>query len=272
MSMAMARQVRTGLPVDIRMMNFTASLAQACLVLLAVVGAVWWGIRNPSFSVQAIAVSGDIRHLNELTLKANVVPRLQGNFFTMDLNQAREVFESVPWVRHATLSREFPGRLHVTLEEHQPVAHWGAEQNSKMLNRQGEVFVVNLDEVDETNLPHLSGPDDESGNVWQMYQLLEQAFAPMGQPMKELTLSPNGSWSVVFANRVRWELGRDERDALIRKVNEVMASLPLVTRRLNKTWDDLESVDLRHAHGYALKLKGITVKPPLAAKQTSLMR
>jgi hypothetical protein len=44
-------------------------------------------------------------------------------FISIDLDQAR-AFETVPWVRQATLRRIWPDRLAVHLDEHQPVALW----------------------------------------------------------------------------------------------------------------------------------------------------
>ena len=39
--------------------------------------------------------------------------KLKGNFFTLDLAEAKRVFESVPWVRQAVVSRVWPNRLTV---------------------------------------------------------------------------------------------------------------------------------------------------------------
>ncbi len=258
----MAVQIRDELPLDIRLMNATASLIQVLVVIFVLAGLLWWGIRHPWFSLQSIEVSGDFRHLNGLTLKANVVPRLSGNFFTMDMGQAQKVFEAVPWIRKAQVSREFPGRLHVQLQEHQPIAFWGNEQDSKMINDHGEVFVVNLDEVEDTNLPRFSGPDEESELVWRMHKRLESVLQPLGQPIRVLNLSPRGSWSVQLGQRITMEMGRGEEDEVIQRVNDFINSLPVVAERVGRKAVDLEHVDLRHAHGYALRLKGVQTKWP----------
>jgi cell division protein FtsQ len=269
MASSMAVQVRDELPLDIRLMNATASLVQVLVVMLVLAGLLWWGIRHPWFSLQSIEVSGDLRHINALTLKANVVPRLSGNFFTMDMAQAQKVFEAVPWIRKAQVSREFPGRLHVQLQEHRPIAYWGSEQDSKMINDHGEVFVVNLDEVEDTSLPRFSGPDEESELVWRMHQRLQTVLQPLGQPIRVLSLSPRGSWSVQLGSRVTLEMGRGEEDAVIERVNAFIHSLPVVAERVGRKAGDLEHVDLRHAHGYALRLKGVQTKVP-AQKPTHM--
>jgi cell division protein FtsQ len=49
-----------------------------------------------------------LRHVNAPSVRANALGKLAGNFFTLDLNTARQAFESVPWVRHASVRREWP--------------------------------------------------------------------------------------------------------------------------------------------------------------------
>lgn len=88
-------------PLDIRLMNVTASFmfgGGCILVLVLVVG---WALRHPVFSINRIVVEGELVHNNAVTLRANVAPHLAGNFFTIDLPQAQTVFEQVPWVRKA---------------------------------------------------------------------------------------------------------------------------------------------------------------------------
>ena len=123
--MRSAASLPASLPPDIRLMN--ALSAVFCLIFAAMVLAllVAWLMRQPLFSLSAISVQGDVAHNNAVTLRANVAPRLTGNFFTVNLSQTRAVFESVPWVRKAVVQRQFPDRLKVVLQEHQAVAYWG---------------------------------------------------------------------------------------------------------------------------------------------------
>jgi cell division protein FtsQ len=96
------------LPMDIRLMNISAVVLGAGVCLAAVSGAAGWAVRHPAFAVTRIIVQGDTSHNNDVTLRANVASRLKGNFFTLDLAQARSAFEAVPWVRKAVVRRSFP--------------------------------------------------------------------------------------------------------------------------------------------------------------------
>src|SRR5688572_7226193 len=110
------------LPLDVKLMNIAASVLFAACGVLLVAAMGWWALRHQLFAIGGITVSGDTAHNSVPMLRANVAPRLAGNFFTVDLDRARAVFESVPWVRQAVVHRQFPNRLRVRLQEHQAVA------------------------------------------------------------------------------------------------------------------------------------------------------
>ena len=124
-----------------------------------------WVLRHPLFAISGITVQGDVVHNNALTLRANVAPRLAGNFFTTNLAAARQAFEGVPWVRTAIVRREFPNRLRVQLQEHQAVAFWGTDSESRLLNSFGEVFEANAGDLEQEALPRLTGPEQQSHQV-----------------------------------------------------------------------------------------------------------
>lgn len=254
----------TPLALDIRLMNMTSALLLMMLSLVLVCVLLWWMLRHPVFALSAISVQGDVRHTNAVTLRANVVSSLQGSFFTVDLEQARTAFEKVPWVRQALVRREFPNRLSVFLEEHQPVAYWGNESESRLLNQQGEVFSANFGELDDENLPHLSGPDTESAQVLQMYEILKPELSKVQLEIKGLELTGRGSWRAVLKGGAHIELGRGAKEEVMTRVQQMTMTLAQVSQRYGRQTQALEAADLRHVNGYALRLRGVSTltSPP----------
>ena len=76
-------------PLDVRLMNWTASVLFVCCALLALAAAGRWVLELPIFSIQRIVVQGDVAHNSAMGLRAVVMPRLSGNFFTVDLDASR---------------------------------------------------------------------------------------------------------------------------------------------------------------------------------------
>lgn len=254
-------------PFDIKIMNLTASVLFLIGTALVLAAAAWWTVRNPAFAIRSITVQGDLVHNNVVTLRANVDPRISGNFFTVDLARTKAAFEAVPWVRRAVVRREFPNRLQVVLQEQQPVAYWGGDNDSTLLNSYGEVFEANTGDVDQSGLPHLSGPLDQSADVLGMYQTLAPMFKPLDTTLARLDLSAHGGWRAQLASGAVVELGRGSADELTARVQRFVGTLPQLASRYGRTAAALESADLRYPDGYALKLSGVTTVVPDPGKK-----
>lgn len=242
------------MPPDVRFMNGVSLLCAVVFAMMALSVLVSWLMRQSLFNLSAITVQGDLTHNNALTLRANVAPRLQGNFFTVDLARTRSVFESAPWVRQAMVQRQFPDRLKVVLQEHRAEAFWGPEGDTRLLNNFGEIFEANQDEV-EDGLPQLNGPADQAPLVLQAYRRLAPQFGKLNALLERLELSSQGSWRARLDSGAALELGQGSVDEIDTRTQRFLATLTQVSSKYGR---DLESADLRYSNGYALKLRGVT--------------
>jgi cell division protein FtsQ len=251
------------LALDIRLMN-SVSLAVFGLAAATLLAAgVMWLMRAPWFAVRAIEIHGDVQRNSLPTIRANAVPRLKGNFFSLDLQAAREAFESVPWVRRAVVRRVWPDRLAVRIEEHEPVARWSAEDGSeRLVNRQGEVFEANLGDIEADALPLLGGPDGSAAQVLQMFRQLQPLLARLDREPLALELSGRGSWSVQLDGEAEIELGRGTPQDVLERTERFVATVTQVTGYYKAP---LLRADLRHPGGYALRLRGVTTTEAAAA-------
>jgi cell division protein FtsQ len=244
-------------PFDVRLMNIAATALFAAGIVLPLAAVLWWALRHPLFAIAGITVQGDAAHNNAVTLRANVAPRLAGNFFTVDLAAAREAFEGVPWVRTAVVRREFPNRLRVSLEEHRAVAFWGAEGEGRLVNSFGEVFEANPGDVEADELPRLSGPQEQAAVVLAMYQALQPMFDGLDLGLEHVALTARGSWQLALDNGAQVELGRGAPEEVVARTQRFIQTLTQVTSRYSRRPDALVSADLRHGDGYAVRLRGV---------------
>ena len=138
------------------------------------------------------------------------------------------------------------------------MAYWGEESQGRLLNKQGEVFDANWGEIDQENLPQLSGPDNQSAQVLDVYQVVEPEFKRLGLSIRVLELTARGSWRARLANASVVEMGRGTSQEILNRVKMFTLTLAQVSARYEKKVTALESADLRHDHGYALRMKGLT--------------
>jgi cell division protein FtsQ len=245
------------MPFDVKLMNIAATALFALGFALFALSGVWWAVRHPLFAIAGITVQGEVTHNSAPTLRANVAPQLAGNFFTIDLAAARRAFQSVPWVRQAIVRRDFPNRLRVQLEEHHAVALWGSESDPKLLNDKGEVFEANVGDVEQDDLPHLAGPDDQAGQVLAMYRTVKPLMEPLDLYVQSLTLTPRGNWQLELDNGAVVELGHGAPAEVAARTQRFVQTVTQVASRYGRTPEALVSADLRYGEGYALKLRGV---------------
>jgi cell division protein FtsQ len=254
------------LPADVRWLNLSASLLFALGGVLLLCILVMWAVRNPAFGIQRVRVEGEVSHNSVATIRANALPQLSGNFFTMNLARGQQAFQSVPWVRQAVVRRVWPNRLVVQLEEHQAVALWvDEEKNERLVNSFGEVFEANLGDVEDLDLPTLRGPDGSSAQMLTTYRRLVPLFEQLDLRVETVTQSGRGSWRVECEGGAEVELGRGTEDELIARTERFVQTVGQVMARYQRP---LVYADLRHNDGYALRLKGVTttLTPTSAAR------
>jgi cell division protein FtsQ len=259
---------------DVRALNATASALMALTVLALIASGVWWLSQLPMFSLRAVTVESmygiDLRHVNELTVRNGVIGKIRGNFFTADLEQVRTTFETVPWVRRATVRREWPNQLIVEVEEHEALGTWG--EDGRLLSVKGDVFTANVAEADDENeLPAFHGPVGSEKEVLARFSELRTLFAPVKLVPQALSLSNRYAWTVKLDNGMSVELGREQdKSTLKNRVRRLVGVYPQLVARLQE--GRIDTIDMRYPNGLALSSAALSVpldatKPVKAAKK-----
>nr|AIA15528.1 Cell division protein FtsQ [uncultured bacterium] len=259
---------------DVRALNATASFLTAVTVLASLVTGVWYLSQRPMFALRSVTVESmyamDLKHVNALTVRNGVMGKIRGNFFTADLDQVRTTFETVPWVRRATVRREWPNALVVEVEEHEAIGTWGDE--GRLLSVKGDIFTANIAETDdESSLPAFEGPVGTEKDVLARFAELRTAFAQVDLVPQALSLSNRYAWTVKLDNGMSVALGREQdRNTLKKRVQRLVGVYPQLVARLQE--GRIDTIDMRYPTGLALSSAALTVpldatKPVKAAKK-----
>ena len=245
---------------DSRLMNALANTLLGATLLAVLASAAWWLSQRPYFTLRGVAIEAaeghPLHHVSAPLLRAAVTRHVRGNFFAVDLDAVRVTFETVPWVRRASVRRVWPDRLVVRIEEHRAAALWqGDERDDRLVNSQGEVFTANVGDVEDEALPAFSGPAGQSSTMLALYRALLPVLRAQDMDVEQLALSTRGSWRVLLDSGATLELGRGTEAEVLARTQRFVRTLPQVFERWRAP---LEYADLRHADGYAVRLRGVT--------------
>ena len=245
---------------DILLLNrLTRALIGIALVLFAWMGIKWLAAR-PEFAFRRIVIESNqaepLQRIEAQAFATRVLPQLSGTFLNMNLDHARAQAEALPWVRRASVRRQWPGTLVVKIEEHRVLALWGVSPEgpaARLVNPQAEVFTAPLTEKRDLYAT-LHGPQGTEREVVRMFADMRTEFSALQLQPRFVQLSPRLAWSVKLDNGVTVELGREQakssvRDRLARLVATYRSTVGTLARRI-------DSVDARYPNGFAVHIAG----------------
>jgi cell division protein FtsQ len=151
------------------------------------------------------------------------------------------------------LRRQWPHRLEVTVDEHEPLARWN---DASLVNTRGEVFTAQW----RAELPQFIGPEGRAAEIAARYRAWSGALQPVALTVTQVRLSPRGGWQLKttgLAGALTLELGRDEADTRLARFVAVHGR---TLGALARAGTRIDAVDLRYRNGFAARVPGFREK------------
>lgn len=219
---------------------WVANLLYALAAVLLMYATLFVVVHLPIFPLKEVRVEGDLQHVTREQLKLIVNRHLQGNFFTLNLEQTRDAFQKLPWVRNVSVRRRWPSSLEVVVEEHRELARWG---NIALVNTHGELFHA----ASDSELPVFYGPGDGVREVAERYGVYSNLLQPTGMRVAQLALTPRRAWQIGTDKGTVIELGREQPAARLAKFAGAY------DKTLGTISVTVAYVDLRYPNGFAVR-------------------
>lgn len=246
------------IPSDVKYLNFMSNvLFGMFLVLLFAVGFQNYLITKIK-NLESMIVIGDVSHSDARSLRNHITSNLRGNFYSIDLRNAKKTFETITWVSQAVVKRVYPNQISVQLTEFKPKAVWGAREDMRLVDGQGVIFEAGVEDDEYEAMPQLIGPEGQGKLMVSMYGNLTEVLSPLQTKLKVLELNARGSWIATLERGAQIELGRGNATDVIARANKFSIGAEKMLLKLNKKVMDMQYVDLRHSEGYAIRMHGVT--------------
>ena len=190
-----------------------------------------------------LEVGGELDRIPADAVRRVVAPRLDTDFYELDLAVVRAAVESLPWVARARVERAWPATVRVHVQEHRAVARWG---DKALLSDRDVVFTPPFVPADLADAPRLAGPAGQQAVVREAFaglvdQLRDTPFAPVS-----LEQNDRGAWTARTEQGIELRLGRGAPlDAVSRLAGPVRTALE---GRLQ----EVTYVDLHYINGFAV--------------------
>jgi cell division protein FtsQ len=225
-------------PTPIRKRIIPAGAAMAVAAFLA--AGAWLGVQAiPAQPAGRVVFAGELERIEPRELEA-LSQSIQGaGSDGASLAAIREAARRLPWVREATVRKNFPDVVEISLQAHVPLARWS---DDRLISTRGELFHGELQE----ELPRFFGPESAAPDMTRRYEALARLSQPLGSPIREMHVSARGAWQLVLASGLTLELGRDDIESRLARFASAWPQLPGALPGRH--------VDLRYANGFAVQL------------------
>lgn len=193
--------------------------------------------------IKSVKVEGQFKYLSTAMLEKLVADKVDGGFFTLDVERIRKSVLSAPWVREATVRKLWPNTLYVKIKEQNAVVRWG---NTGFLNHKGELF-----EPEDTTRPDITvtlhGPAGTEQLVFEKYKKLMGMLNPHHRTIASVELNDRRSWSFEIKNGPDVILGRKEVDQRLWKYVKNVEEI------FGRDLHNIAQVDLRYTNGFTVR-------------------
>ncbi len=241
---------------NVRLLRAVANFFLLLFLVIAVGGTGIWFFKRSDHAVRVVKVQsidgGTLEHVNDVAVKNMAIPEVKGNFYTVDLEAVRTAFETVPWVHRASVRREWPDKLVVSIEEHQAVGPWG-DGGDRLLSAEGEIFTVDPETVSgQYGKLRFYGPDGSGKEVISQYREFTKRFEALHLVPVIVRLSDRYAWFVTMENGLVVVFGRDNDGKTLNVLMDRFVTL--YPRLVAKYGETIGSIDMRYPNGLALRL------------------
>ncbi|HEX5478356.1 MAG TPA: FtsQ-type POTRA domain-containing protein [Dehalococcoidia bacterium] len=224
--------------------RFRWRLLLALFPIVLVAGGTYVALRSPYLTVEKIKVQGT-QNLDQASLAA--ISGLQGkSMLRLPLAQATQQLDAIPAVKTATIERNWPNAVTITIQERVPVAFWSIGGHDYPVDQDGVVLSSGAPDgpaprIVEQGNDRIMSPGDRvhPDAVALALRIMTEAPSAFDQSVKELDYQTDVGVTVVFSGGMRVTFG----DA--RSYEYKIAVLAALSDDLTARGYTPKSVDLR---------------------------
>lgn len=185
-------------------------------------------------------------------------------FIDQDIDVIQQEILRLPWIKQASVRKQWPDKLSVYIIEYTPVAYWN---DAYLLDKNAAVFNIGDKQLLMT-LPKLYGPENTEKNVMAMYKHVRQILRWLPDPMVITSLKVNERYSWSMTTGTFFSHKKEDQKSLIsstriikiilgrKQFNEKLKRFMLLYPTIKKHTEmneDLTIIDLRYNNGASVQ-------------------
>ena len=201
-----------------------------------------------TWPVKNVLIIGDAAHISEVEISKIMVSEDMRGMLSIDLIELHEKLLIHPWIKTATIRKQWPETLSFELEEFKATANI----NDKLLLESGVSVTSKGIDIND-NLLRMVIDESRIGNDLNLLELVSKVGALKSKlalhhlELKTFEIDETNNWFIRISERFSINLGRKQQQQRMERFFTVFAAIE------NKL--QLEYIDLRYRNGLSVKYK-----------------
>ena len=214
-----------------------------------------------------LTLSGEYTYTTEDDLRQAILGLgLPNTYIGQDVDDIQQEIMRYPWVKQASIRKQWPDRLIVYIEEYKPAFYWN---DLYLLDNAGNVFSVPLDRLGELQLPRIYGPEGKAKTILETYFKLEEisrklANNKFASEIKAAIADERNAWQLLI-KQCTADLCSESQDIKLIVGNEKIEQryqqfiklFPEIQSRMPAD-EKITAADLRYENGIAVQREKIS--------------
>lgn len=222
-------------------------LAVLCTVFFGGWVVLGWMEDAQRLPLSKLVVTGDRHYTRNDDIRQSILALgSPGTFMTQDVNIIQQQIERLPWIKQASVRKQWPDELKIHLVEYVPIARWNDQH---MIDAQGNAFSVPASRTSKQILPMLYGPEGSENEVLQGYRDMGHVLAKDRFTVKEAAMTARRSWQLTLTNDIKLNLGRGDT---MKRLARFVELYPVLQQQSQADAKRISYVDLRYDSGAAV--------------------
>jgi len=211
-----------------------------CAILLLII--IFRLLHTTLFPITTVEVIDPLQRVSHQQLQAQVAKDLDKGFFKLNLAEVQNDVLLSPWVKSAQVSRVWPNKIVISVQERTPLAQW---DKRSLVDRDGQIFTPEKKNM-PSGLPAFSGPQDAVQDMVNNYAKFSQVLAAEHLTIKSIHVSDRMSWSITLTNGLVVNLGRKE---IIERLHRFVSVYGTIFASVH---ENAKYVDMRYPNAMAV--------------------
>lgn len=237
--------------------RFTITVLSVLVLLGAPIVVSQWVQDASRFPVANVDVLGTMDYADRHELEQVIIQQTKKGFYGMNIDELRQRLEQRPWLSRVRISRVWPSRISIEVEEHEPAARWNDDHligkqlvlfKPHQLDRQSPEFDRWSDVFRE--LPQVLGAQGRHKVLLDAYRSYDEQLALFDLRLSLLDEDDRLSQTLILSNGVTVRLGLEQHELRMQRFLDVYESIAEKTA-IGAEEQSL-SFDMRYSNGFAL--------------------